>query len=103
MMPDEWDVDWGGWVLGDLADALRRAADLLGRSRDVAQVVLTAPATAEERPALTITVPDQSGIFRLRRALLEGEYLVDLVGRPTDRGWTAEVAGMVLTVRLEEQ
>ena len=102
MIPENWDVQWGGWVLGDLADALRRAADLLGRSRDVSHVVLSAPASAEDRPALTITVPDQSGIFRLRRAVLEGEYLVDFVGRPTDHSWTAEVAGLVLTVQLGE-
>jgi hypothetical protein len=102
MIPDEWDVAWGGWVLGDLADTLRCAADLLGRSRDVSQVVLAAPATVEDRPGVTITVPDQGGIARTRTAVLEGEYLVDFVGRPSEHGWTAEVAGMVLGVRLEE-
>ena len=102
MITDEWEVSWGGWVLGDLADVLRRASDLLGRTQDVSRVTLLPPETAEGLPSLTVKVPNPAGIFRLRSAVQEGEYLVDFIGRATERGWAAEVGGMLLTVGLEE-
>ena len=73
MIPDEWEVNWGGWVLGDLADVLRRASDLLGRTQDVSRVTLLPPETAEGLPSLTVTVPNAAGIFRLRSAVQTGE------------------------------
>ena len=102
MMPDNWDVEWGGWALGDLADVLRRAADLLGRSQDVSQVVLTPPEEADALPRIKVVVPDESGLLRTRRQILRGEYLVDFIGESYNSRWSAEAAGFVLTVEKEE-
>jgi hypothetical protein len=100
MMPANWDVEWGGWVLGDLADVLRRAADLLGRSQDVTRVELIPPTDDSVLPHITITVPDEPAVLRVRRQIVRGEYLVEFFTERRDR-WTAEAAGFVLTVTRE--
>ena len=100
MMPANWDVQWGGWVLGDLADALRRAADLLGRSQDVTRVEVVSPVDDSALPHITITVPDEPAVLRVRRQIVRGEYLVEFFSEGSDR-WTAEAAGFVLTVTKE--
>ena len=102
MTIEGWDVAWGGWVLGDLADVLRRAADLLGRSQDVSRVELAPPANDHSLPHITITVPDEAGVRRVRRQIVRGEYLVEFFAEGSDR-WTAEAAGFVLTITMEDQ
>ena len=47
MTIEGWDVAWGGWVLGDLADVLRRAADLLGRVAMMWEILLPAVVSDE--------------------------------------------------------
>ena len=101
-MTESWDVGWGGWVLGDLADVFRRAADLLGRSQDVSSVVLTPASEADELPQIKVVVPHESGLASMRRQILRGEYLVDFIGESLDNRWSAEAAGFVLTVQVEE-
>lgn len=100
MTSQGWDTAWGGWVLGDLADALRRAADLLGRSQDVSGVTLEPPADVNALPHITVVVPDETAVLRIRRQIVRGEYLVEFFGESPDR-WTAEAAGFVLTVKKD--
>lgn len=92
-----WDVEWGSWVLGDLADVMGRAADLLGRSRDVARIEATPPTETGGLPVVTVYAADEITKRKLRRQLLFGEHEVEFM-RQSPTGWTAEVAGMSLTV-----
>lgn len=101
MRASDWDLEWGDWVLGDLSDVFQRAADLLGRTNEVARVTMTPPASDEQLPHITLTVPDEQGIFRLRGEITQGEYEVEFVGKPQNQSWQAEVAGFVLTVATE--
>lgn len=92
-----WDVEWGSWVFGDLADVLARTADLLGRSEDVARIEAMPPTKASGLPLVTVHARDEMAKRKLRRRLIYGEHEVEFVSQsPT--GWTAETAGLVLTV-----
>ncbi len=101
MTIEGWDLEWGGWALGDLADRFHRAADLLGRSQDVSEVVLTPPVEADDLPRIKVVVPDESALLSTRRQILRGEYLVDFVGESCSTRWSAEVAGFLVTVETE--
>lgn len=92
-----WDVEWGSWVLGDLADVLGRVADILGRQQDVARIEVVPPTEGGGLPAVTVHVDGEMPKRKLRRRLLYGEDEVEFISQsPT--GWTAETAGLVLTV-----
>ena len=95
------DVDWGDWVLGDLADILDRISDLVGRSAAVQRVLVAPPFEPDTLPSVTIVVPDEGGIFRLRRELASCEYTVRFLGGSSERSLRAEVAGIDIEVVLE--
>ncbi|GAB3774552.1 hypothetical protein FB382_003778 [Nocardioides ginsengisegetis] len=95
------DWKWGAWVLGDMADVLRRACDAVGRATDVVRVEAAPPRTSEELPQVTLVIPSERGLFRLRTEIAESEYPVRFIGRPTGQRWTAEVLGVRLVVTLE--
>ncbi|RHW25821.1 hypothetical protein D0Z08_17445 [Nocardioides immobilis] len=94
--PPDW--AWGGWVLGDLADILRRACDVLGNATDIERVVVSPPSRPEEVPEIRVVVPSELGLLSIRRDLTQGEYPVQFFGRPTDNCWIAEVPGLRLFV-----
>ncbi|SDR75581.1 hypothetical protein SAMN04488570_0278 [Nocardioides scoriae] len=92
-----WDVEWGSWVLGDLADALGRTADLLGRQQEVSRIEVVPPTDSDKLPLVTVHVGDEMAKRKLRKRLIYGEHEVEFISQsPT--GWTAETAGLVLTV-----
>ncbi len=94
------DWDWGSWVLGDLADCVRRAADLLGGTFDLVGVTARPPTLAGELPRVRVVVTDPHTSFRLRSQLRDGDVPAHFVGRPTNGSWRAEVEALDLTVAV---
>ena len=92
-------VAWGDWALGDLPGVLARVADLLGPTAGVLRVVVEFPVvwavpTVEVHTATAGQVEDMwQRIYRC------GER-VELLERPGDGGWVAQVGGIELVVRL---
>jgi hypothetical protein len=95
----EW--DWGAWMIGDLADVVRRTADVLGSALEPVRVSATPPSVPGELPRVVVVVADQHTVFRLRSEVRREENLAVFVGQPTARMWRAEVDGLDLTVALE--
>ena len=101
MLPDKFDWQWGAWVLGDLPDVLRRASDVLGHSSDVVRVVVEPPGTSDDFPTVTVLVPSERTVRRLRAEVADGGWLVWFSDANTDGRWTADVVGLHLVVTNE--
>jgi hypothetical protein len=102
MSDEAFDWGWGGWVLGDMADLLRRVLDVTGRTVEVKRVTVEPPTEADELPKVTLVLL-HADLFRLRARVAECEYPVRFLGSPTDHRWRAEALGMQLQVETEEQ
>jgi hypothetical protein len=98
--PPDW--EWGSWVLGDLADIVRRACDVLGSATDVARVVVSPPSLPDGLPEVRVGVRNEFVLRSIRGHIAEGEYSASFFGRPTDGCWIAEVAGLRIYVGLTE-
>ena len=94
----EW--DWGSWVVGDMADTIRRTADILGSGFEVVRVCATPPATPGTLPRVLVVVTDQHTSFRLRANLRDSELMPHFVGGPASGTWRAEVEDLDLTVTV---
>jgi hypothetical protein len=100
MSPTSAEWDWGAWMIGDLADVVRRTADVLGSGLEPVRVTATPPSAAGELPQVVVVVADQHTVFRLRSEVRREENLAVFVGAPTAYRWRAEVDGLDLTVVL---
>ena len=89
---------WGDWRLGDLSDALRRVADVLGPSAHAGRVHVYPPTGLEELPCVQLTVEDELAVQRLRRVLSEGEHLPHFTEDPFGSAFQAEVNDVHLDV-----
>ena len=89
---------WGDWRLGDLSDALRRVADVLGPSSPAGHVHVYPPTGLEELPCVQLTVEDELAVQRLRRVLSEGEHLPHFTEDPFGSAFQAEVNDVHLDV-----
>ena len=101
MIPDQGDWQWGTWVLGDLPTVLRRASDVLGHSSDVVRVVVEPPGASDDFPTITVVVPSERTVRRLRAAVADGGWLVWFGDDSTRGRWTADVVGLHLVVTNE--
>ena len=101
MLPDQGDWQWGTWVLGDLPTVLRRASDVLGHSSDVVCVVVEPPGASDDFPTITVVVPSERTVRRLRAAVADGGWLVWFGDDSTRGRWTADVVGLHLVVTNE--
>jgi hypothetical protein len=93
------DVAWVDWSLGDLADVARTTADLIGATEDVDSIVIRK--SVGEVPHLLVTVPDEGGVIRSHHQMNLCGCDVQFIGRPDTRRWSAEVAGVWLTVETD--
>jgi hypothetical protein len=92
------DSEWGSWVLGDLADALDRAADLLGGSQETVQVLVAPPVGDEPLPRVNVVARSEVEVARLRRTVEAGEFPADFTSDSCLTVWSAAVACLRLTV-----
>jgi hypothetical protein len=97
--PPDW--AWGSWVLGDLADALRRASDLVGHGTEVIGAQVMPPATPEDLTEVTIVVSDEAELSRLRKQLESATCPVVWLEEEPGNGWVAEILGLHLIVMIE--
>lgn len=97
------DWDWGAWTIGDLADAVRRAADVLGSALEPLEVRTVLPKAIGDLPRVHVMVADQHTLFRLRAEVRKEENLADFLEAPTALSWRAEVDGIDLTVTVENE
>lgn len=95
------DWAWGNWMLGDLADALRRACEVVGHGSEVIGVQVVPPATSEDFPAVTIVVAGESALAQIRSEVGDGAYAVRWIDHHARNGWAADVAGVRLVVETE--
>lgn len=91
------DTRWGEWRLGDLCAALRRASDVIGPSAPVRWVVVAAPTSEDELPAVQVAVDDATALAAVRDQLLDSEYLPHFTGA-TEFSFEAEVNDLELLV-----
>ena len=96
MNPWPKDVDWGSWVLGDLADVLVKVSQLAGRSAAIEHVLLAPPTGPEELPRVGLALSSMRDISRMRDELAEGEYPVRFLDGASAFGWRADVAGVTI-------
>ena len=98
------DLEWGSWVLGDLADVLHRVADLVGRAGRGRERGRQSP---RPRPAIRRTVllivAHERDVYRMHTELTGCEYPVTFLGDASETGWTADVAGARLEVALQRE
>lgn len=95
------DWAWGHWVLGDLADALRRASDAVGHDIDVLRVQVMPPGTPGDLPEVTMVLGDDRGVSRLQREVRDGGYPVFWPDVEVENGWMVEILGLRLVVVTE--
>lgn len=101
-MPASTALGWGDWSLGDMADAVRRAAEVLGSGLAPRSVVVTPPPVVGDLPQVVVTVEDQHTLFRLRADVRRGDEPAHFLGDRSAAAWRAEVNDIELTVQLEE-
>ena len=94
--PPDW--AWGEWVIGDLADTLRKVSELIGRRAVILRANVEPPTDPSELPQVRLWVESALTAYRVRQDLLGGEHPVTLLGQEGDTRWQAEVAGVHLTV-----
>jgi len=94
--PPDW--AWGDWVIGDLADTLRKVSELIGRRAVVLRANVEPPSDFSELPHVRLWVDNALAAYRVRQDLLAGDHPVTLLGQEADTRWDAEVAGLHLTV-----
>ena len=91
---------WGDWCLGDLSDALRRVAAMLGPESPAARVSVYPPDGNEEVPCVQLTVDDAAGVDKIRTALSHGDYLLRFREDPNGDSFQVEVADVYLDVSM---
>lgn len=91
---------WGDWTIGDLADVARDVADILGSGADIDMLILDKP-IEDELPRARVIVRDEGDVLRLRTAMSTCGREATMIGYPSLREWTAEVAETVLTVTTD--
>lgn len=101
-------VDWGSWVMGDLSDTVRRLSEVLGsaachlgRSTEVVMVTASPPPTTSDLPLVAVLVGNEYAVERMRAIVTESEFQVRWLSSTVSNGWSAEVAGIHLTVASE--
>ena len=95
--PPDW--AWGDWVIGDLADTLRKVSELIGRRAVVLRANVEPPSDPSELPQVRLWVDSVLTAYRVRQnLLLAGEHLSNLLVQEDDARWDAEFAGVHLTV-----
>lgn len=94
--PPDW--AWGEWVIGDLADTLRKVSELIGRRAVILRANVEPPTDPSELPEVRLWVDSALTAYRVRQDLLSGEHPVTLLDQEGDTRWQAEVAGVHLTV-----
>ncbi|MFC5175598.1 hypothetical protein [Nocardioides taihuensis] len=98
MLPETVGTSWGTWVLGDLADAMERAAAAVGQSVKVDEVQIRPPQVAGESPEVSIVVGDRAVLLTMRdevAACYPHEVLA-----AQDDAWAAQLLGMRLVLEL---
>ena len=91
---------WGGWVLGDLANAVDRASGAVGHGVEVLGVQVTPPTVQNGMPEVTIVVEEKVTLARLHEEVTAGLHPVRFLEDPTDEGWVAELNGVRLAAYL---
>jgi hypothetical protein len=86
------------WTVGELVDTARRAAELIGRERDVLQLAVYRPSREGDVPTVQVTVGDQDACERARLNVTGQEMLPHFFGISSLSRWTAEIDDMVLSV-----
>jgi hypothetical protein len=93
-------TQWGDWCLGDLSDALRRVATMLGPDSPAGRVSVYPPAGNEQLPCVQLTVDDEVDVRKIRSALSHGDYLLRFDEDPSDGSFQVEVADVHLDVSM---
>jgi hypothetical protein len=91
---------WGDWRLGDLSDALRRVADVLGPSAPARCVMAYPPSGSADLPCVQLVVEDGAAVQRLRIILSEGEHLPHFLEDSFGFSLDVEVNDVLLAVSV---
>lgn len=95
------DWKWGGWVLGDLADAVRRAGEIVGQGTDVVGVRATPPPTLEAPPTVTLVLATELEVNRLRSEMGHCPYPRGFIEEDGADRWSVQILGFRLEVVAE--
>jgi hypothetical protein len=93
--------DWGDWGLGDLADIVRRTADLLGSGTAVCRMYIDPPQEELGLPRTMLVVPDEDTVAALAARILSEDAPARFCGESFGGGWAAEVDDIELHVAPE--
>ena len=96
-------ADWSPYGVGDLVDAARRAAELIGSSTEVLAIAVGAPPNTSALPTARLVVDDAELSERIRERLTDQEMLPFFVGTPFASTWAAEADDFVLQVACVEE
>ncbi|WP_148573445.1 hypothetical protein [Nocardioides caldifontis] len=95
----EW--DWGSWVLGDMADCLRRASELLGGQFELVRACASPPLEEGGLPRVLVVVSDVHTSYRLRNVLKDRDPHARPLGQATGGRWSAQVDDLEITVTAD--
>lgn len=95
------DAGWGHWGLGDLADVVRRTAELLGTATGVRRIAVEPPHEELGLPIATVVVRDEEAVSALADRISRDEKPTRFCGNSFGGGWVAEVDDMELHVAPE--
>jgi hypothetical protein len=98
--PDASGRHWGDWGLGDLADVVRRTAELLGSGTGVCRMYVDPPQEEFGLPRTMLVVPDEDTVTALAERIAS-EDPARFCGDSFGGGWVAEVGDIELHVAPE--
>lgn len=92
-------LDWGGWVLGDVPHLLQLVCVEIGHGTEVVSASISLPTSEESLPGVQLSVADERGLTRLRETLLGNGFLLEPIPG-SSIAWSAELPGYLLVVAV---
>jgi hypothetical protein len=94
---------WSPANIGDLVDAARRAAELIGSATEVARFSVLPPSTSSAFPTVQVVLHDRELSEAIRMRLTSQDMLPHFIGTPVAGTWRAEVDDLVLALICIEE
>jgi hypothetical protein len=93
---------WMPYGAGDLVDAARRAADLIGSSAEISALAVMPPPEGSDMPTVQVVIDDPDLFEGIRQRLTEQEMLPHFVHSAYAGSWAVEMDNVLLRVVCTE-
>ena len=94
-------LTWGSWVLGDLADCVRRTAELVGGTFEPVRVSAAPPRDEGEVPRVVVVVSDEHTASRVRRHVIDENQEAWFIDPGESGLWRCQVEDIDITMTVE--